>query len=64
MANMHRIYMSMIERRSYNFSMRMFFELAQALETTPYELLKQAALLEKTVFKKRKYKLSNQSLKQ
>jgi transcriptional regulator with XRE-family HTH domain len=35
----HRTYISLIERKSYNVTIKIFLELAEALELTPTELL-------------------------
>jgi len=44
-AKLHRTYISLIERKSCNISMRIFMELAQALELGPTELLELASSL-------------------
>jgi len=44
-ADLHRTYISDLERRSRNFSVRIFLQVAQALETTPTDLMTQAESL-------------------
>jgi transcriptional regulator with XRE-family HTH domain len=41
-AAVHRTYISMIERKSCNFSMQIFFRIAQALDIAPLELMQAA----------------------
>jgi transcriptional regulator with XRE-family HTH domain len=43
--NLHRTYISLIERKSCNISMRIFMELAYALELSPTELLELSSSL-------------------
>ena len=38
-ANVHRTYVSLIERKGVNFSMHVFFRIAQALEIQPFDLM-------------------------
>lgn len=42
-AQVHRTYISLIERRSCNFSMQIFFRIAEALEVEPLELMQAAS---------------------
>jgi transcriptional regulator with XRE-family HTH domain len=42
-AKVHRTYISLIERRSCNFSIHIFFRIAEALEVAPLELMQAAA---------------------
>jgi transcriptional regulator with XRE-family HTH domain len=58
-ANMHRTYMSLIERNTSNITMKMFFELAYALELSPTELLKLASSWGEPRSKSRNQKLSD-----
>lgn len=44
-AELHRTYISDLERRSRNFSVKIFLQVAQALETTPTELMTEAESL-------------------
>jgi transcriptional regulator with XRE-family HTH domain len=41
-AKVHRTYISLIERRSCNFSMQIFFRIAEALDVEPLELMQTA----------------------
>jgi transcriptional regulator with XRE-family HTH domain len=49
---LHRTYISLIERKSCNISMKVFMELALALELSPTELLELAASLSTSIRKK------------
>ncbi|MDR3616734.1 MAG: helix-turn-helix transcriptional regulator [Candidatus Obscuribacterales bacterium] len=51
-AGLHRTYVSLFERRSCNVSMKIFLELALALEISPTELLELAASLSTSKRKK------------
>jgi transcriptional regulator with XRE-family HTH domain len=50
-AKLHRTYISLIERKSCNFSMQIFFRIAEALDAEPLELMQAAG---KTVGGKKK----------
>ena len=50
-AKVHRTYISLIERKSCNFSMQIFFRIAEALDIEPLELMQEAG---KTVGSKKK----------
>jgi len=63
-ANIHRTYVSLIERTAYNMTMKVFFKLAYVLELTPTELLERASSFEKPLIKTRTSKLSHVRLKQ